>query len=108
VTRRYRSKKVKPGQLIAYYGMADGDGPDVCFAWGEGCSKRDGALLYYHFTRKIKREVYGEEQKKNGGFPYVFDPSFIEELVARGYDITTIKFSIERKVNEADTGVLRL
>jgi hypothetical protein len=38
----------------------------------------------------------------------VFDPSFIEELVARGYDITTIKFSIERKVNEADTGVLRL
>lgn len=33
---------------------------------------------------------------KSGG-PITFDPSLIKELETRGYDLTTLKFSIERK-----------
>lgn len=99
--KRWRSRKAKPGQLLVYYGKADGDGPDVCFAWGEGCNRRDGAMLHYHLSGKRQREVYGAEQVKNGGRPVVFDPSFLEELDARGYDLTTIKFSVQKKEKSA-------
>jgi hypothetical protein len=30
-------------------------------------------------------------------YPWDFDPSFVKELEARGYDVTTLRCSVERK-----------
>jgi hypothetical protein len=95
--KRYRAPKTKPGQLRVYYGRADGDLPDVCFAWGGGgANKCDSNLLHYALASKRLELVYGDEAKKLG-VPWRFGPSLIEELTARGYDISTLKFSIELK-----------
>jgi hypothetical protein len=84
--KRYRAPKMKPGQLRMYWGRVDGDSPDVCYMWGGGgANKCDAALLHYHLgTKQLnwKKEI---------------EPSLIEELEKRGYDISTLKFSIEMK-----------
>lgn len=96
--KRYRRKHAKPGQLLIYYGKLPHDDPDVIFAWGgAGANRRDASFLTFALSGKRQRVVYGEERVKNGGYPAVFDPSVIEELEARGYDITTIQFSIMKK-----------
>ena len=96
--KRYRRKRAKPGQLLIYYGKLPHDDPDVIFAWGgAGANKCDANLLTFALSGKRQRVVYGEDRVKNGGWPVVFDPSVIEELEARGYDITTIQFSIMKK-----------
>lgn len=97
--KRYRSRNAKPGELIMYYGKLPGDNPDVCYGWGgDGASKRDGALLHYMFAGKRQRQAISDEDKKaSGGYPIVFDKSFLEELEVRGYDMTTLKFSIQKK-----------
>jgi hypothetical protein len=84
--RRWRKVKAKPGQLVMQYGRDDDGEVDVVFAWGEGCSKRDGALLHWRIgsdNLNHKMEV---------------DQSLLKELDARGYDLTTIRFSISKKV----------
>lgn len=98
MTKRYRRRHAKPGQLLIYYGKLPHDGPDVIYAWGGGgANKRDASFLTYALSGKRQRMVYGDERVRNGGHPLVFDPSVLEELEARGYDITTIKFSIMKK-----------
>lgn len=42
-----------------------------------------------------------EDRAKHG--PYKFGPSLIDELKARGYDISTLKFSIEQKQKTAES-----
>lgn len=98
--KRYRAPRAKPGELKAQWGRLPHDDPDLCYAWGEGVSKCDGSLLHSIFGCKRQRAVYGEERERNHGYPVVFDPSFIEELQARGYDITTLRFSIQKKAIE--------
>lgn len=73
--RRFRAQHAKPGELKAYYGRAEGDGPDVCFAWGEGVQKANGAYLAFD----------------------VFNSDFRREMEERGFDITTLRFSIHKK-----------
>jgi hypothetical protein len=48
----------------------------------------DGYLLYDVFCSKRNRPSF------NGP---TLDPSFVEELEARGYDLTTLQFSIRKK-----------
>lgn len=89
---RFRKPKLKDGELRMYYGKLPGDSPDVIYAWqGDRSMKRDSAMLHYMLgTRRpdpFKQPMFSEML-----------PSFIEELEARGYDITTIKFSIMKKV----------
>lgn len=50
--------------------------------------KRDGHLLVYYLASAIY-DYKGQPE-----------PSLIDELKDRGYDITTIKFSIERGQND--------
>jgi hypothetical protein len=97
--KRLRRRKAKPGQLIAYYGKLPHDGPDVVFAWGgSGASKHDGALLHHMLASKRLEVVLGEEERKHTRCGHhIFGKSFIQELEDRGYDITTIYFSIEQK-----------
>jgi hypothetical protein len=77
-----RRQKARPGELRFTYGRLDGDGPDGIFAWGEGASKRDGALLQCYF---------------NPSRPATGTTSLLKDLEARGYDLSTLVFSVMKK-----------
>ena len=89
MSKRYRIKKPKPNTLELCYGrFCQGEDPEIGGAWGEGCSKRDLNLLFYYMTSPRPRW----DTKKG----WEHGPSLIEELESRGYDITTLKFSIKK------------
>lgn len=82
--RRWRVVVAKPGELKVQYGKLSHDPtPDVCFAWGEGCNSADSRLLDYFFVRCM-----------------LDDNNLLNELAERGYDITTMKFSIQKKTHK--------
>lgn len=71
--------KAKPGQLKMAWSKRNND---VMYAWGgSGADKSDAALLHVVLTEHLK----------------YFDNNFQQELIERGYDITTLKFSIQKK-----------
>lgn len=75
MTKRWRKLKAKPRQQRVGWGCVAGDSPDLLFAWGgNGACKSDSRMI---------SNALSEE--------------FITELEARGYDITTLKFSVELK-----------
>jgi hypothetical protein len=82
--RRLRAPKAKPGELVAKWGKVEGM-EDVCYAWGDGVSKCDAHLLNSALSAKQHRPFDGS-----------WSPSFLDELKSRGYDITTLKFSIRK------------
>ena len=89
--KRFRKPKLKDGQLLVYWGKLPHDEPDVIYSWqGDSSMKRDNALLCYHFGSRrpdpIAKPMYSK-----------MDPSLLEELERRGYDITTLRFSIMKK-----------
>ena len=91
MAKRYRKPKLKDGELRIYYGKVPHENPDVILAWqGNSGMKCDTNLLHYYICSKRpdphKLPIFS-----------VMQPSLIEELEARGYDITTLKFSIMKK-----------
>lgn len=81
--------KAKPGQLKMGWSKREGD---IMFAWGgQGADRSDAGLLNCVMTIPLRN----------------FDKSFQQELIDRGYDITTIRFSIQkmarRQVNDPAT-----
>lgn len=84
--KRWRTPSAKPGELKIAYGKEYAD-LDVFYCHGAaGADKCDSRLLSYFF----------EGIKGYDGL------NLREELVRRGYDITTIKFSIQQKKGETD------
>lgn len=78
--------KPKDNYLQMSYGkIKDNPNPDVIYNWGDGCSKSDSRLLFYIFNHLLSTEP--NEMKTP-----------LEELENRGYDITTIEFSIKKKI----------
>jgi hypothetical protein len=57
---------------------------DILYSYPRRC---DGALLHYHFDVLRDRALEGVRPEGR---------SLIEELVERGYDIKTLRFSVER------------
>ena len=82
---RVRKPQIKDGTLTAEWGKLPYDAPDICFTWGKGCSSADARLL----NNALGGKMYSEIKKD-------YEDSLIEELKARGYDITTLKFSIRK------------
>jgi hypothetical protein len=84
--------------LKIYYGKPDPwNGPDTCVAWGPGAPKGDGAFLIGLFCSPR----IGYDYKEKGPCAHKWEKAAIEELKERGYDITTLKVSIQRsKVGE--------
>ena len=79
--KRYRTPKAKPGQLLVKFGQEYGN-KDLYFCHGaEGATSADGKMLMLAFERA----------------DVGFGKSLRQELTDRGYDITTLKFSIMRK-----------
>jgi hypothetical protein len=80
------NKPGKPGVLSARwskkaeYGYNHGRRGDIEYNWGDGCSRADGALLHDTFSHA-----------KN-----CLDSTFVDEITARGYDITTLRFTIKK------------
>jgi hypothetical protein len=93
--KRLRKPKMKNGELRMYWGRPDPhDNPDVVLAWqGDRRMKADTALLHYHLCSK-------RPDPRARPLFSVMEPSLIEDLEARGYDLTTLKFSIMKKVTQ--------
>jgi hypothetical protein len=86
--KRVRIPSAKPGELKMCWGRERrGEPPELILCYGEGAGKRDANLMHYHLC--TDRPTFDPRNR--------FDPSFINELEARGYDITTLKFSIKKK-----------
>jgi hypothetical protein len=89
-TKRIRVPVAKPGQLLAKWGRPEpGETPDICYAYGgEGVSRSEGHMLSSYFERVA--DIDGKTLR--------------QELEARGYDLETLRFSIElKKPPEAET-----
>lgn len=90
--KRWRAPTAKAGQIKVAYGKADiHSAPDICVAWGDGVDMRCTARL---IMNAITQENYRPDFAKSG---YRAENSLVDELEARGFDITTLKISIERK-----------
>lgn len=77
--KRYRRRATKPGVLAAYYGKDDGGEVDIVISHGPGTHGADAALLWNTLSKT-----------------WATSKSLIDELAARGYDITTLRFSISK------------
>jgi len=92
--KRLRTPKLEDGEIMMYWGKEPRGYPDIMLAWqGDGLMKRDTNLLHYVMCTKKPKLTLGTLDWS------VMEPSLIEELDARGYDLTTIKFSIKKKKN---------
>ena len=87
--KRYRRRTAKPGQLIAYWGKLPGDSPDVLYAWGAGGASKADAHLIHSMLSGYGHRIDDKYPAKHDGY--------LNELEARGYDLTTLRFSVERK-----------
>jgi|GEM_PF-1849238 len=89
--RRWRAPTAKPGEVKIVYGRTSRyDDPDICVAWGAGgADKSDARMVMHALTEKRLGYTFPSlavEQR----------PSLVGELEARGYDITTLRFTIQR------------
>lgn len=66
---------------------------DVVYEWGPGCKKADGAYLHWALGCERMQFAFGADKRT----PYEYVPSLLAELHARGYDLTTLKFSIKKR-----------
>lgn len=91
--KRYRRPKLKEGELRVFWGKLPDDEPDMLYAWqGDSSMKQDGRFL----------NVFFQCQSPDPHVTPLFSkmlPSLVQELEARGYDITTLHFSILKKVH---------
>jgi len=68
---------------------------DFVFKYPRRC---DGALIVHHICGDVLKHVMPGEKKP----PFNFEKfNLVEELERRGYDTTTIKFSIELKAENS-------
>jgi len=91
IMKRFRKPKLKDGELRVYWGKVPHENPDIVLAWqGNPLMKRDTNMLHSFLCSKnpdpFAKPLFS-----------VMNPSMIEELEARGYDLTTLKFSIMKK-----------
>lgn len=83
MAKRIGVPKAKPGELIARWGRPErGEAPDICYAWGgAGVASSEGRILSAALEDA----------------PIYEGRSLVEELKSRGFDITTLRFSIKQK-----------
>jgi hypothetical protein len=89
--KRLRTPKLADGELRIYWGREPRGIPEIMFAWqGDRSMKYDSKLLHYMMASKHPDPNVTPIFSK-------MRPSLFEELEARGYDMTTLKFSIMKK-----------
>ena len=80
--KRWRRPTASPGELKIAFGKSEGD-IDLFYCHGGGGASRPDARLLSHFFERVT---------------YFDGRNLRQELEHRGYDITTLKFSIQQKV----------
>lgn len=83
-----RRQKARPGELRVTYGSLQGDAPDVVFSRGQGVASSDGHLMHWYFS-----------QESAGHSPLFAIKRIEQELLDRGYDLSTMVFSVMKKVD---------
>lgn len=78
--RRYRVVSAKRGELKAAFGRDDCGNISIQYAWGGGGAQKPDARILCNAL---------EENKVFGG------QTLAQELEARGYDLTTLRFTIQ-------------
>lgn len=73
-------RKPKPGELKVGWSNKE---RDIQFNWGQGIDRSNGHLMYDYFCRS--KGILGT--------------TLVQELETRGFDLTTLKFSIMKKVD---------
>ena len=88
--KRYRRVVAKARTLAIRFGV-EGRGssapPDIVYTYGEGCDRSDIRMLHWRLTERHR--VHGVKD--------AYENSFFQELEARGYDLSTLRFSIQLK-----------
>jgi hypothetical protein len=96
--KRLRAPKMEDGELKIYWGREPHGNPDIMFAWqGDRSMKRDTRLLHYMMASQHPDPFVKPLFSK-------MKPSLFEELDARGYDLSTLKFSIKKKTAAPEKG----
>lgn len=93
-----RRPTVREGELHMYWGREDRhSGEDIIYHNGPGTSRSDSRLL--HSTIGCKSQHLN--LSAHIGAPRInwvtYEPSLLEELDKRGYDLTTLRFYIRKK-----------
>lgn len=90
VRRRWRAPQAKAGELVMRWGKMPRDGEDMCYAWGDGCTKREAHMLH---------NAIANEKPDPFATPLFSKmlPSLLANLEAAGYDLTTLRFSVRKK-----------
>jgi len=90
--KRFRTPTAKPGEVKIVYGKIDRyNNPDLCVVWGAGTDmKCTGRLIMNAIDQKTLHAKFP-------GSGHEYRPSLLEELEARGFDITTLRISISKK-----------
>jgi hypothetical protein len=89
--KRFRKVQVDDGELKATWGKLPREYPDIIYTWDTNlCSKGDAGLLYYYINCEHPDPTASPIYSK-------MKPSLLQQLEDRGYDITTLKFSIKKK-----------
>jgi hypothetical protein len=92
--KRLRKPKLKEGELRAYWGRLPHESPDVVLAWQGAPSMRGDVHLLHQALCARHPDPFAKPLFSK------MEPSFVEELKARGYDITTLKFSIQKLASQ--------
>jgi len=87
---KYRRPKVTEGQIKMQRGRIDGE-TDMCIFFGDDVPRCDRALVMSAICSERQYTDFSTMKPR-------FDPSLIDELENRGYDIDTLRFSIDRKI----------
>ncbi|MBW3243404.1 hypothetical protein KUV57_12090 [Epibacterium sp. DP7N7-1] len=86
--RRRSWPRPRAGELKIQWGYSADDGYDLFFCGGEGVPRADRSLMHYALTA----------QRWTGPFDGMkFEPSLIDQLASRGYDPSTLRFSIQKR-----------
>jgi len=84
--KRFRRPKVTKNQLKVWWGRGHTDAaPDLQAGWGAKICVQDAHLIMNSLAGPRYGAGTGEQR-----------PSLLDELRERGYDLETIKFSIEK------------
>ncbi len=92
--KRYRALTARPGELKLGWGREDRyNNPGIMVAWGEGVARGNGSYLLY----ALGYDTFGPE-----GAGGEMRPSFFKELEERGFDLSTLKITVQKKVETDD------
>jgi hypothetical protein len=86
--RKWRRPRMKDGRVEVYFGVVDGHRPDWCVIWGEGTARCDARFVLSHIADPISYSILKDKE------------TFVAELESRGYDLSTLRFTIDKKAPE--------